>query len=94
MTECRERLFALFDEHYTGCFAGAARDEVRADVRHALACNIIHGDTLTGMTVDDTPRPICFTEWRLVKGQLVGREVTGGLSASSENNHDLHTRGG
>lgn len=70
---CRERLFELFDEVYTGRYRAKAGDECRAAARYILGRNIVHGDALTLQTVDDPPRPILFSEWSLVRGSQVKR---------------------
>src|SRR5712692_4465472 len=51
VSECRARLFAIFDRRYTARYKGSARDECRDSVRYILERNIIHGDALSLKTV-------------------------------------------
>ena len=62
-TECRQRLFEIFDRQYTARFKRTAKDECRDSVKYILGRNIVHGDALTLLTVDKAPRPIIFSEW-------------------------------
>ncbi len=45
--ECRERLFALWDEEYTAVVKSAANPQCREAVRYILQKNILCGDALT-----------------------------------------------
>lgn len=63
IAECRNRLFAIFDRHYTTRFKSSAKDECRDAVRYILERNIIHGDALSLKTVGANPQPIIFSEW-------------------------------
>ena len=64
---CRERLFALWDKEYKAVCRRECSDETRASARHILSRNIICGNALTLMCVDDlqrdTAEPIVFSEW-------------------------------
>lgn len=64
---CRDRLFALWDREYTGVCKKDANDKARAAARYILSVNIICGNALTMMCVDehqrDTSTPIIFPEW-------------------------------
>jgi len=71
--ECRQRLFAVFDEAYTQRFKRNAKEPCRETVRYILAKNIVHGDALTLKTVSEPPRPIIFAEWAMVQGSLLKR---------------------
>ena len=62
-TECRQRLFGIFDRLYTARFKRTGKDECRESVKYILGRNIVHGDALTLLTVGKTPRPIIFSEW-------------------------------
>jgi len=73
VTKCRERLFRLFDEAYTGSFKAAAKTECRNAVKYILEKNIIHGDALDLKTVGDNPQPVVFAEWALVNGSMLKR---------------------
>lgn len=63
VTECRTRLFVIFDRHYTTRFKALAKDECRDAVRYILQRNIIHGDALSLKTAGANPQPIIFSEW-------------------------------
>lgn len=71
--ECRQRLFAVFDEAYTRLFKEKAQAQCRETVRYILSKNIVHGDALTLKTVGENPQPIVFPEWSLVSGNLFKR---------------------
>ena len=63
VTECRQRLFEIFDRQYTARFKRNAKEECRESVKYILGRNIVHGDALTLLTVGKAPRPIIFSEW-------------------------------
>ncbi|QEQ01649.1 SAM-dependent DNA methyltransferase [Thermosynechococcus sp. CL-1] len=71
--ECRQRLFAVFDEAYTRLFKDKIKAPCRETVRYILSKNIVHGDALTLKTVGENPQPIIFPEWSLVSGSLLKR---------------------
>ncbi|WP_315863439.1 DNA methyltransferase [Thermosynechococcus sp. QKsg1] len=71
--ECRQRLFAVFDEAYTRLFKDKIKASCRETVRYILSKNIVHGDALTLKTVGENPQPIIFPEWSLVSGSLLKR---------------------
>ena len=64
---CRDKLFALWDQEYTAACKGDANDEARAAARYILQQNIVCGNALSLMCVDerqqDTETPIIFAEW-------------------------------
>lgn len=60
---CRDRLYELFRSRYECVFGHDPSEECELLVRQILERNIIHGNTLTMMTVGDNPQPIVFTEW-------------------------------
>lgn len=64
---CREKLFALWDKEYTAVCKKEASDEVREVAKYILKTNIICGNALSLMCVDenqqDTDEPIIFAEW-------------------------------
>jgi hypothetical protein len=71
VSECIERLHALFASHYSARYGKHAKPEVLAAARHILRCNILHGDALKMLTIADnvkTARPLVFTEWSLLPG--------------------------
>ncbi len=63
VTQCRDRLFVIFDRHYTTRFKSSAKDECRDAVKYILERNIIHGDALSLKTVGKVAQPIIFSEW-------------------------------
>lgn len=69
--ECRERLFALWDEAYTANNRQAADDQCREAVRFILKKNILCGDALTLRQADGSP--IIFAEWSFVTGNQIKR---------------------
>ena len=76
--ECRKRLFALWDKEYTAVCKKSANDETREAVRYILSKNILCGNALTLMCVDenqkDTDKPIVFPEWSLLGTKLKRRD--------------------
>lgn len=78
---CRERLFKLWDGEYTEVCRKDANDDTRAAARFILERNIVCGNALTLMCVDeegkDTDEPIVFSEWSFVMGsQMQRRDYT------------------
>lgn len=71
--ECRQRLFALFDETYSRLYKDKVKAQCRETVRYILSKNIVHGDALTLKTVGQNPQPIVFPEWSMVNGSLLKR---------------------
>lgn len=69
--ECRERLFALWDEAYTANNRQAADEQCREAVRFILEKNILCGDALTLRQADGSP--IIFAEWSFVTGNQIKR---------------------
>ena len=69
--ECRERLFALWDEAYTANNRQAADDQCREAVRFILKKNMLCGDALTLRQADGSP--IIFAEWSFVTGNQIKR---------------------
>ncbi len=64
---CRERLFEIFDAEYTAVCKAAASDAYRDAIRYVLSQNILCGNALSMMKVDDqgqdTEDFIVFPEW-------------------------------
>lgn len=71
--ECRQRLFAVFDQAYKRLFKKKTKEQCRETVRYILSKNIVHGDALTLKTVGTNPQPIVFPEWSLMSGSLLKR---------------------
>ena len=76
--ECRERLFELWNKEYTAVCKKSANDETRKAVKYILSKNILCGNALTLMCVDenqkDTDTPIIFPEWSLLGAKLKRRD--------------------
>jgi len=71
--QCRQRLFGIFDLNYLRLFKGKSHDDCRESVRYIFDRNIIHGDALSLKTVGDNPKPIVFSEWSPVNGNMLKR---------------------
>ena len=68
--ECRKRLFEQWDTEYAKICKSACTDEMRNAIRFILSRNILCGNALSLMQVDDkaqdTKEPIIFSEWAFV----------------------------
>lgn len=73
VVECRQRLFEIFDQQYTGIYKKSAKDDCRRAVRYVLSKNIIWGDALSLQTPGPTAHPIIFVEWSPVNGSMFKR---------------------
>lgn len=73
VSQCRERLFGIFDEIYKRLFPSGSKAGCRDAVRFILGLNIIWGDALSLQTVGDNPKPIVFAEWSPVNGSMLKR---------------------
>lgn len=66
---CRQRLYGIWDSEYKTICASELSEECRAAVRFILSRNIVCGNALTLMGVNeqqqDTKTPIIFSEWTL-----------------------------
>ncbi len=71
--ECRERLFRIFDEQYSGLYKADAKEACRASVRFILQHNILWGDALTLKSVCGKEEPITFCEWSPINGSKIKR---------------------
>ena len=64
---CRERLFKIWDQEYTGICKKECSEEARNAAKYILSVNIICGNALSLMCDDDqqqdTEVPIIFPEW-------------------------------
>lgn len=67
--ECRNRLFDIWNEEYTTICKKECNNQTRNSARFILQLNIVVGNALTLMSVDDnckdTTTPIVFSEWTL-----------------------------
>ncbi|MBQ2746978.1 MAG: hypothetical protein IJF28_00760 [Firmicutes bacterium] len=75
--ECRNRLYEIWDAEYRKNCKKECNDNTRNAVRYILSQNILLGNALTLMCVDeeqnDTDVPIIFPEWSLVMGTKLKR---------------------
>lgn len=66
-TTCRKRLYELWNTWYRDCCKKECNDEARAAARYILEANIVCGNALSMMCVDehqqDTEQFITFPEW-------------------------------
>lgn len=74
---CRERLFGIWDAAYSEICKGETSDDVREAALFIISRNIINGNALTLMCVDeegkDTTAPIVFSEWTLISATQMQR---------------------
>lgn len=74
---CRERLYTLWDGEYRAVCKKEVNEDCRRSVRFILDCNIVCGNALSMMRVDehqqDTGEPIVFSEWAFVTGYQLQR---------------------
>ena len=71
--ECRKRLLDIFSSHYTSLFKKACKDECYKSVKFILHCNVIRGDALSLTEIGDENKPIVFSEWSSVNGDMIKR---------------------
>ena len=63
VSQCRERLFSIFDEVYERLFPQTSKAGCRDAIRFVLVHNIVWGDALTFETGEKPSKPIVFPEW-------------------------------
>lgn len=73
IVECIERLFLIFDQHYTQRFKDNCKEDCRKSVRFILSRNILWGDALSFKTPNEKHTPIIFSEWSAVNGSMLKR---------------------
>lgn len=75
---CRKRLFEIWDKEYKAVCKKETNDQTRDAVRFILSRNIVCGNALTLMCVDeeghDTCKPIVFSEWSFITGTMMQRK--------------------
>jgi SAM-dependent methyltransferase len=71
VTECRARIFEIFDKEYTFNCKKAANNETREAVIYILRRNIVCGDALSMKT--ENGEPIAFSQWEIVTGSMLKR---------------------
>lgn len=74
---CRERMYSIWEKEYKANCKSDTNDETREAVKYILSLNIVLGNALSMMCVDengeDTEEPIIFPEWSFVSGALIKR---------------------
>lgn len=75
---CRERLFKMWRKEYKSVMKTAYSEDTEKSVRFILSKNIVCGNALTLMCVDengiDTDTPIIFPEWAFIMGANMQRQ--------------------
>ena len=75
---CRERLFKIWRKEYKSIVKTAYSEDTERSVRFILSKNIVCGNALTLMCVDengiDTDTSIIFSEWAFIKGANMQRQ--------------------
>lgn len=75
---CRERLFKIWQKEYRSVVKSACNDDTEKSVLFILSKNIVCGNALTLMCVDengsDTNTPIIFSEWAFIMGANIQRQ--------------------
>ena len=74
---CRDRLYQIWDKAYRSVCKKEVSEDCRRSVRFILSRNIVCGNALSLMCVDenqqDTGEPIVFSEWAFVTGYQLQR---------------------
>jgi hypothetical protein len=71
-SECRERLYNIFADRYTGVFKNKIKEACCKSVRFLLNRNILWGDALD-FTHPHSKEPIIFSEWSPVNSSMLKR---------------------
>lgn len=75
---CRDNLYQIWEKQYKAVCKRECSDDVKRSIRFILQRNIVCGNALTLMTVDengkDTDVPIIFSEWAFVMGMNIQRQ--------------------
>ena len=75
---CRERLYKIWHKEYKTISKTAYSEDAAKSVRFILSKNIVCGNALTLMRVDDegkdTAEPIVFSEWAFIMGGNMQRQ--------------------
>lgn len=71
--ECRDRLLEIFRTYYQKYYKKSHKPEVLKVAEFILSRNILWGDALSLKTPDDKAEPIIFSEWSMMKGNLIKR---------------------
>ncbi len=74
---CRNRLFKIWEKQYKSICKNECNDDMKDSIKFILHCNILCGNALTLMMVDDkgndTTSPIIFSEWAFITGSQLAR---------------------
>ena len=70
--ECRIRLLGIFDDYYNRLFKAKIKEDCRQSIIFLLNRNILWGDALD-FTNPKTKKPIVFSEWSPINGNLMKR---------------------
>lgn len=70
--ECRKRLFDIFSKSYLSTFNMNSKLDFLKGIKFILERNILWGDALD-FTNPETKKPIVFSEWTIVNGNMVKR---------------------
>ena len=75
--ECRNRLYNIWEKEYKAVCKKDCNEQTRMAVKYILSKNILCGNALTLMCVDenqqDTDEPIIFPEWSMIGGTSLKR---------------------
>lgn len=78
VNECRARLFKIWDKEYISVCKKECDNDTRAAIVYILSKNILCGNALTLMQVDeccaDTKLPIIFPEWSMIGSMFKRRD--------------------
>lgn len=72
VTECRERLFQIFEDQYKKLYKTNIKDDCLSSIEFILSKNIVQGNALT-LNKPDSKEPIVFAEWSAVNGSMIKR---------------------
>ena len=97
---CRDRLFSIWDKEYEAVCKNDSNDQTKDSARYILLHNIVCGNALTLMQVDeeqqDTKNPIVFSEWTFPfnDAQMHRKDYTmAELLAASEQTEEIKKTG-
>ncbi len=71
--DCREELFKIFKEEFEAALKIEPSAEYERAIKFLLLKNIVWGDALTLMRVDEPDKPIVFSEWSFVDSVHIQR---------------------
>jgi hypothetical protein len=68
---CRESLFTFSENLYRKTFTSNVNEEFLKSIHYVISKNIVYGDALTMKDMSKKDSFIAFTEWSLIKNDLV-----------------------